>query len=219
MVSWILLRRRLIIWFPARRLCGFSNCGESRAIQKLTVVSRRFYSLTVWKGAGAQSPECFESSVFLAVDIEQLVYPGHLKQGLHLRVDMDKFHVAACLPDAAKAPGQFAQAIAVNVIHALEINQELLVAAAGKDMNKVAQLRAAVRQREPSYHIDHNDAIALSRCDLKTHICLRGWLFLPESYAWLSPPSRLAVHIPSSPALIDPNCYDIGDDTDGGPTL
>jgi hypothetical protein len=76
------------------------------------------------------------------VDIEQVVYPGHLKKGLHPRVDMDKFHVAARLPDAAKAPGQFAQAIAVNEIHALEIDQELLVAVAGEDMNKVAQLRS-----------------------------------------------------------------------------
>ena len=111
---------------------------------------------------------------------------------------MDKFHVAARLPDAAKAPGQFAQAIAVNEIHALEIDQELLVAVAGEDMNKVAQLSATVSQRESSHNIDHNDAIELSRCDLKTHIC---WLFLPESYAWLSLPSRLGMHIPSGHPL------------------
>src|SRR5262249_18162513 len=108
---------------------------------------------------------------------------------------MDKFHVAARLPDAAKAPGQFAQAIAVNEIHALEIDQELLVAVAGEDMNKVAQLSATVGQRESPHNIDHNDAIKFSRCDLKTHICLRGWLFLPESYAWSGLPSRLEVHI------------------------
>jgi hypothetical protein len=57
---------------------------------------------------------------------------------------MDKLHVAARLPDTAKAPGQFAQAIAVNEIHAREIDQKLLVAVAGEDMNKVAQLSAAV---------------------------------------------------------------------------
>jgi hypothetical protein len=99
---------------------------------------------------------------------------------------MDKFHVAARLPDAAKAAGQFAQAIAVNEIHALEIDQELLVAVAGEHMNKVAQLSATISQRESSHNIDHNDAIVFSRCDLKTHICLAGWLFLSESYAWLS---------------------------------
>ncbi len=103
---------------------------------------------------------------------------------------MDKFHVAARLPDAAKAPGQFAQPIAVNEIHALEIDQELLVAVAGEDMNQVAQLSATVSQRESPHNIDHNDATALSRCDLKTHICFAGWLFLPESYASLSLPSR-----------------------------
>ena len=84
---------------------------------------------------------------------------------------MDKFHIAARLPDAAKAPGQFAQAIAVNEIHALKIDQELLVAVAGEDMNKVAQLSATVSQRESSHNIDHNDALALSRCDLKIHVC------------------------------------------------
>src|SRR5438094_3695382 len=110
---------------------------------------------------------------------------------------MDKFHVAARLPDAAKAPGQFAQAIAVNEIHALEIDQELLVAVAGEHMNKVAQLSATISQRESSHNIDHNDAIVLSRCDLKTHICLAGRLFLSESYAWLSVRSRLGLHIPS----------------------
>jgi hypothetical protein len=93
---------------------------------------------------------------------------------------MDKFHIAARLPDAAKAPGQFAQAIAVNEIHALKIDQELLVAVAGEDMNKVAQLSATVSQRKSSHNIDHNDVIALSRFDLKTHICFAGWLFLPN---------------------------------------
>jgi hypothetical protein len=89
---------------------------------------------------------------------------------------MDQFHVAARLPDTAKAAGQFAQAIAVNEIHAREIDQELFVAVAGVDMNKVAQLSATVSQRESSHNIDHNDAISLSRCDLKTHICFAGWL-------------------------------------------
>jgi len=107
---------------------------------------------------------------------------------------MDKFHVAARLPDAAKAPGQFAQTIAVNEIQALEIDQELLVAVPGEDMNKVAQLSATVSQRESSHNIDHNDAINLSRCDLKTHIGFAGWPFLPESYAWLSLPSRLGAY-------------------------
>jgi hypothetical protein len=140
---------------------------------------------------GGRSPERFESSVLLGVDIEQVVDPGHLKQGLHPRVDVDKFHFSARLPDAAKAAGQFAQAIAVNEIHALEIDQELLMAIAGKDMNKVAQLSATVSQRESSHNVNHNDAIALSRCDLKTHIRFAGWLFSPESYAWLSLASRL----------------------------
>ena len=107
---------------------------------------------------------------------------------------MDKFHVAARLPDVAKAPGQFAQAIAVNEIYALEVDQELFVAVAGEDMNKVAELSATVSQRQSSHNIDHNDAIALSGCDLKTHICVERCFFLPESYAWLSLPSRLGLH-------------------------
>jgi hypothetical protein len=111
---------------------------------------------------------------------------------------MYKFHVAARLPGAAKASSQFAQAIAVNEIHPLEIDQEFLVAVASEDVNQVAQLSTAVSQRESPHNIDHNDAIALSRCDLKTHICLAGWLFFPESYAWLRFPSRLRVHILSS---------------------
>src|SRR5439155_9256793 len=104
--------------------------------------SWRLHSLTAEKVVGGRSPECFESSILFGVNIEQVVYPGHLKKGLHPCIDMDKFHVAARLPHAAKAAGQFAQAIAVNEIQALEIDQELLVAVAGEHMNKVAQLSA-----------------------------------------------------------------------------
>ena len=53
---------------------------------------------------GERLPECFESRVLFGVDIEEVVYPGHFKKGLHPRVDMYQFHVAARLPDAAKAP-------------------------------------------------------------------------------------------------------------------
>ena len=49
---------------------------------------------------------------------------------------------------------------------------------AGEHMNKVAQLSATISQGESSHNIDHNDAIALSGCDLKTHIGLARWLFL-----------------------------------------
>jgi hypothetical protein len=37
-------------------------------------------------------------------------------------MDVNKFHVAAYLPDDAITPGQLAQAIAVDEIHAYEIN-------------------------------------------------------------------------------------------------
>ena len=134
--------------------------------------------------------------MLLGVNLEQGVYPGHLKKGLHPRVDMDKFHLAARLPDAAKASRQFAQAIAVNEIHAVEINQELLVAVAGEDMNQIAQLSATVSQRESSHNINHNDAIALSRCDLKTHICLQAGFSCRNHMLWLSLPSRLGVNFP-----------------------
>src|SRR5512133_438170 len=46
-------------------------------LRVLVDVNRITLSLTAGKGAGGQSPECFESSVFLGVDIEQVVYPGH----------------------------------------------------------------------------------------------------------------------------------------------
>jgi hypothetical protein len=118
---------------------------------------------------------------------------------------MDKFHVAARLPDAAKAAGQFAQAIAVNEIHALEIDQELLVAVAGEHMNKVAQLSATISQRESSHNIDHNDAIVLSRCDLKTHICFGRLAFLVGIISLAERPFKAGLHIPSRHTLIYPN--------------
>ncbi len=63
--------------------------------------------------------------------------------------------------------------------------------------------QATVSQCESSHNIHHNDAIALSRCDLKPIFvfCFAGWRFLPESYAWLGVPSRARVHILSSHVL------------------
>lgn len=115
--------------------------------------------------------------MLLGVDVEQVVDPGHLEKRLYPWIDVDEFHVPSCLPDAAKAAGQFAQAVAVNEIYALEIDEEFFVTVAGKDMNQVAQLSATVSQRESSHHIDHNDAIALPGCDLKTHAWFAGGFF------------------------------------------
>ena len=123
--------------------------------------------------------------MLLGVDVEQVANPGHLEKGLHPWVDVDKLHVTAGLPNAAKTPGQFAQAVAVNEIYAGEINEELLVAVAGEDMNEVAQLSATVSQRESSHNIDHNDAIAFSGCDLKTHIWFAGWFFPKGIICWV----------------------------------
>ena len=102
------------------------------------------------------------------MDLEEVDYPGQLKKGLYFLVYMDQFHLTAHLPDDAITARQFAQTIAVDEIHAGKIDQELLAAGAGEDMDQVAKLSATVAQREPANDIHHNDVIQFSCGDLKT---------------------------------------------------
>jgi len=79
-----------------------------------------------------------------AVDIEQSVQPGDLQQVRHSLVEPGKFHLASLLSHHAIASDQFPHAVAVDVIHSREIQQELLVAVAGEDVDQIAQLRATI---------------------------------------------------------------------------
>src|SRR5438105_3884713 len=81
-------------------------------------------------------PERLQRRLFRAVDFEEIDQPGQLQQGAHSLLDMDEFHLAAHLPDHAVTSGQFAQAIAVHEIHAREVDQELLAAVSGEDVNQ-----------------------------------------------------------------------------------
>jgi hypothetical protein len=87
-----------------------------------------------------------------------------------------KLHIAADLPDDAVTARQFPQAVAVDEVHARKIDQELLAAVAGEDVDEVAQLSAAVTQREPSHHIHYNNVIELSGGNLETHSLQRAFL-------------------------------------------
>jgi len=85
-----------------------------------------------------------QCSLLLAVDFEQRIQPGDLKQVRYSLVEPDEFHLASPLPDYAIASDQFTHAVAVHVIHSREIQQELLVAVVGEDVDQIAQLRAAI---------------------------------------------------------------------------
>jgi hypothetical protein len=117
----------------------------------------------------SMSPEGLQCSLLLAVDFEEGVQPCDLKKAMHFLVDMDKFHLASPLPDYAITPDQFAHAIAVNEIHACEIEQEFPITVARKYVYQVAQLRAAITQRESPNRVNYNDSLELACGDLKTH--------------------------------------------------
>jgi hypothetical protein len=89
-------------------------------------------------------PEGSQCDLLLAVDFEQGIQTGDLKQVCHSLVEPGEFHLASPLPDHAIASDQFTHAVAVHVIHPREVQQELLVAVVGKDVDQIAQLRATI---------------------------------------------------------------------------
>jgi hypothetical protein len=136
------------------------------------------------------SPERLQSGLLFGVDFEEVVEPGQIQKGLNSLVDMDQLQLAANFSHDGIAAGQFAEAIAVDEIHARKIDQKLLAAIAGMDVDQVAQLGAAIAQRESAHDIHDDDSIELSGCHLKGHGCRR--LFFAESYAGLNFLSTLA---------------------------
>ena len=103
------------------------------------------------------------------MDVEKMDQPGQVQQGLHPVLNVEQLHLAARLPDNAVAARELAQAIAVYEIHARKIDHELLKALARKDVNQISQLSVTVAQRQPAHHIYDDDAILLSRSQLKSH--------------------------------------------------
>jgi hypothetical protein len=90
------------------------------------------------------SPEGLQRNLLLAVDFEKGVQAGDLKKVLYFLVDVDKFHLSSLLPDDAITPDQFSHTIAVNEIHAREIEQECFMALAGKDVYQITQSGATI---------------------------------------------------------------------------
>ena len=116
------------------------------------------------------------------MDFKEIDEPGQLKKRSHFLMDMDQFHLATPLSDDAVTPRQFAQTIAIDELHAGQIDQKLFAAFAGEDVHQVAQLSAAIVQREPSRDVDNHDPIEFSGRDLKAHRRCSS-LFLRGSYA------------------------------------
>jgi|ERR1051326_653294 hypothetical protein len=113
--------------------------------------------------------ESVKSNVFFSMDVEKMDQPGQVQQGLHPVLNVEQLHLAARLPDNAVAAGELSQAIAVYEIHASKIDEELLKALARKDVNQISELSVAVAQRQPADNIHDDDAILLSRSQLKSH--------------------------------------------------
>ncbi len=137
------------------------------------------------------SPEGLQRTLLLAVDFEEGVQPGDLKEVLHVLVGMDKLHLASPLPDGVITSNQFTHAIAVNKIHAREIEQEFLVALPGQDIDQVTELCATISQRESPNRINYNDSVEFSCSDLKTHrevatFCFRAELYIRLIFAFNS---------------------------------
>jgi len=128
------------------------------------------------------SPEGLQRNLLIGVDFEERVQPGDMQKVLHLLVDMDKLHLASPLPHRAVTANQFAHAVAVNEIHAREIDQEFPVAVAGHDMDEVTELRAAITQRESPNSINYDDSIKFSCGDLNTHSEVATFSFRAELY-------------------------------------
>jgi hypothetical protein len=142
-----------------------------------------------------------QRDLLLAVDFEQGIQPGDLKQVRHSLVEPGKFHLASPLSDHAIASDQFTHAVAVHVIHSRKIQQELLVAVVGEDVDQIAQLRATITERESANRVHYNDSVELSCTDLKAHSeaarprfsCAKSYLAWPRLSTRLHGPSTMSV--------------------------
>jgi hypothetical protein len=119
-------------------------------------------------------PKGLQRHLLVAVDFEDAVYPSDLKQIVHSLLEVHKSHFPSSLPDDAVTTDQLAHAIAVDEIHAREIEQEVFVAITGKNMDQVTQPRATVIQCESANRIHDNYAVELSGGDFKCH----AWIAL-----------------------------------------
>ena len=129
------------------------------------------------------SPERFQRSRLFAVDFKQSVEPREFQQVLHFLADLHQLQLPAPLPDDAIAAHQFSHAVAIDELHTRQIEQKFLVALARQNMDQVAELGAAVTQRESPHRVNHHDPVKLSRADVKTHgesatFCLRAESYL-----------------------------------------
>src|SRR5271170_4094000 len=103
------------------------------------------------------------------MNLKQSNDPRELKQVLHSLIHVHQFHLPAILPDEAVTSHQLTHAVAIDEVHTRQVEQEFLMAVAGRDVNQVTELSAAVTQREPSHRVKHRDSVEFPRADLKTH--------------------------------------------------
>jgi hypothetical protein len=137
--------------------------------------------------------ESVKGNVFLSMDVEEVDQPGQVQQGLQPVLNVEQLHLAARLPDNAIAAGELAQAIAVYEIHAGKIDKELLKTPARKDVNQISELSVTIAQRQPADNIYDDDAILLSRSQLKSHSLVAQRFLLPGSYSWFRLLSSLRI--------------------------
>lgn len=115
------------------------------------------------------SAEGLDGGLLGGMDVKQRDQAGHLKQGQHARVNVDEFHVSAGLADDAVAAGEFAETIAVDKVHASEVDKEPAASVAGVDVDEIAKLGVAVGDGEAANDVNHDDAIEFAGFDLKSH--------------------------------------------------
>jgi hypothetical protein len=106
----------------------------------------------------------------VVVDVEDCVQPRDLQQVADVLVQVHQLEFAALVAQGSVVAHQLADARAVDVDHALEVEQDLLIAFTDEFLHRVAQLARALSQTKLAADINDGDVAYGSRTCLNRHV-------------------------------------------------
>jgi hypothetical protein len=114
--------------------------------------------------------ECLYSRLLRRMYIENGIQAGNSQHLCNERIRTGKFHFASSTPNNRMDASQFADSVTVDELHLRQIQDELCSSLARENVNRVAQLRMAIGERQSSNCTKHDHGRpCFTYMKLKTH--------------------------------------------------
>src|SRR5574340_918951 len=105
----------------------------------------------------APSAEAAEGGSFVRMYVENGIELGDLQQVVDFLGEVQELELAAAILDGGVSADEFADPRAVNVIHVGQIQQNVQAPFLEQRVERLAQERAAVAERDAPAHIHNSD--------------------------------------------------------------